>query len=217
MTSFRSATHEVLINVILRHYRCCDEVVNKYVKTAQRDSSKPCWNASHWSTLQFESPVAVPSPRGGFGGLIPPNKAPSPLKLKYKTLKINIIFAFKPPCTNVEAPYWRLSGDGSDQSSMHIFVMLRKQQLRFTFFSEAIAEVNKTNLWRTLRANNILVSRLRRKLTRSLPSTNSNRRKGGLTSSSFQAVVAIKACVNSSIDCCYINAAYQHSLYIEAV
>jgi len=32
----------------------------------------------HWHT--------VPSPRGGFGGLSPPNKAPSPRKLKYETL-----------------------------------------------------------------------------------------------------------------------------------
>jgi len=64
----------------------------------------------------------VSSPRGGCGGLIPLNKAPSPpnwnrkhksveffSKLNVKSPWINV----KLPGTNVKPPYWRLSGDGS--------------------------------------------------------------------------------------------------------
>ena len=52
-----------------------------------------------------------------FGGLSPPNKAPSSSKLKCETLLISVFFVkfqnFKPPYTNVKSSSWRDSGDDS--------------------------------------------------------------------------------------------------------
>jgi len=56
-----------------------------------------------WSTT---SPVAT---EGGFGGLRPPNKAPSPPKLKYATLEIGGVFIkfseCQAPLHKHKAPY----------------------------------------------------------------------------------------------------------------
>jgi len=60
---------------------------------------------------------------GGFGGLTPPNKAFNPPKLNPKALQINDFWQFlecqgaphkrKDPHRNAKPPYWKLSGDGS--------------------------------------------------------------------------------------------------------
>ena len=65
----------------------------------------------------------VPSPRGGFCGLSPPDKAPSPPNWNmkhYESMEFLSIFSVKPPATNAKpprrnakSPYWKLSGGGS--------------------------------------------------------------------------------------------------------
>ena len=52
---------------------------------------------------------AVPPPRRGFGGLIPPNKAPSVLKLKHEPLQTSVVLVnfimSSPPRTNAKPPH----------------------------------------------------------------------------------------------------------------
>jgi len=58
---------------------------------------------------------------GGFGGLSSSSKAPHPQNWNmkhHKSVEILPIFKMSRPCTNVKAPYWRLSGDGSDTGSV---------------------------------------------------------------------------------------------------
>jgi len=51
--------------------------------------------------------LQAPSPRGRFGGLIPPNTAPSPPNWNikhYKIVEFLINLNVKPPCTNAKPP-----------------------------------------------------------------------------------------------------------------
>jgi len=63
----------------------------------------------------------VPSPRGNFWGLSPPNKAPSPQIETWNSIKQLRFCQYlecqaprtKPPCRNAKLSYWKHSGDGS--------------------------------------------------------------------------------------------------------
>jgi len=84
---------------------------------------------SSWVGLNFDikssfrSLHAVLSPRGSFGGLAPPDKAPSPPNWNmkhYNQLSFCQLFNVKPPRTNpktpsrtTKPPYWKLSGNRS--------------------------------------------------------------------------------------------------------
>jgi len=82
----------------------------------------------------FTAAWAVPSPRGGFGGLILQTKLQVPQNWNLKHYKLVEFLSnlnvktrcknAKPPLTNVKPPYWRLSGDGSGPGSTLASVLL---------------------------------------------------------------------------------------------
>jgi len=57
-------------------------------------------------------------------GLAPPNNAPSPPKLKYGILYTNGVFAFKPPCTNVQAPLQKRKAPIEDFLATVLLILL---------------------------------------------------------------------------------------------
>ena len=79
----------------------------------------PCGVCEHKYIGETNSPVA----KGGYWGLNPPNKAPSPPNWNVKHYKSVSSVNFqsvespcknpKPPRKNAKRPYWKLSGDGS--------------------------------------------------------------------------------------------------------
>jgi len=68
------------------------------------------WKVSTFLTKVVKSVKSSPVATGGFGGLSP-HKQPSPPNWNMKHYKQS--FCSEVPCTNVNPPYWRLSGDGS--------------------------------------------------------------------------------------------------------
>jgi len=77
--------------------------------------------------IQLLSTVcSVPSPRRGFSGLSPPNKAPSPQIGKWNTTVYQWSFCqfleYQAPRTNAKLPYWKLSSDGFESAAYSSFV-----------------------------------------------------------------------------------------------
>jgi len=84
--------------------------------TAESPSAVVGWWHARWICLIMVESVKlyhwtnpVPSPREGFGGLSPPNKAPSPPPVwnmkHYKLVEFLSNLNVKPPCTNVKPHY----------------------------------------------------------------------------------------------------------------
>jgi len=79
--------------------------------------------------IQFLSTVcSVPSAWRGFGGLSPPNKAPSPQIGTWNTTVYQWSFCqfleYQAPRTNANLPYWKLSSDGFESAHLLLIHLL---------------------------------------------------------------------------------------------
>ena len=88
--------------VIVTGYTLC--VTSQYFVIftfANQRFGEVCWHSLHIQGRRSSVREAVPSPRGSFEGLIPPNKAPRPIKVNSEALSIGGVFTkfqnVKPP------------------------------------------------------------------------------------------------------------------------